>query len=101
MMVHTFTKLSCKLIDGPVTSFKEKEAEKYGQRQKTGSYSKLLNDACHATAGMQSGGLLLGFNWTTFSKMALKAFCLCVCFLLSTGFGKGLHYGASLLTTGK
>lgn len=60
-----------------------RKRRKIWSETKTGSHSKLLNDACHATAGKQSGGLLLGFNWTTFSKMTQKAFLfVCLFFAL-------------------
>lgn len=39
-----------------------RKRRKIRSETKTGSSSKLLNDACHATAGMQPGGLGLGFT---------------------------------------
>lgn len=77
-----------------------RKRRKIWSETKTGSYSKLLKDACHATAGMQSGGLLLGFNWTTFSKMTLKAF-LFVCLFFALALARVYTRGAPLLTTGK
>lgn len=75
-----------------------RKRRKIWSETKTGSYSKLLKDACHA--GMQSGGLLLGFDWTTFSKMTLKAF-LFVCLFFALALARVYTRGAPLLTTGK